>query len=216
MPFGFDGFNRAMSGFNRLPSSEPTKSAAPSDQPQSFQPAEPARAVPISFSQPFNASGKASPFEDITQLGQTSIVHPSFITPSSSGNWEPYNPTNAGALLRDIRPLTPEERRYFEAQEVDLATGKENTVAGLKALVSAHADASQITRSTIEARVAVAKEDLKTGQTLASGVTSMLELAPGWAGIKAALGNSFDESAHKQKLSVAEATGQLYASLGAG
>lgn len=214
MAFGFDRFNQSMSGFSSLPS-EPTKSAAPpSGQQEPSRPTESARAVPVSFSQPFNASGKGSPFEDITQLGQVSVVDPSFLTPSSSGNWVPYNPTNAGALLRDIRPLTPEERRYFEAQQVDLANGKENTVAGLKALVAAHADASEITRTTITSRVAVAREDLKTGKTLADGVTAMLDLAPGWAGVKAALGSSFDESAHQQKLSVAGVTGQLYASLG--
>ena len=214
MPFGFDRFDQTMDRMNeRFP--EPTKSAAPPpEQPEPPRPAETSRAVPVSFSQPFNAAGGGSPFEDLNPLSQVSIVDPSFLTPSSSGNWQPYNPTNAGSLLRDIRPLTVEERRYYEAQAVDLETGREETVKGLKSLVAAHRDASEITRTTINARVDVAKEDLATGKVLATGVTTMMGLAPDWAKIKSQLGYSLDESAHKQKLSVAGVTGQLYASLG--
>jgi hypothetical protein len=191
MPFNFSGFERHIDRFNEqwdniLPS-EPTKSAAPPpDQPESPRPAEPTRAVPVSFSQSFN----------------------------SSGSWQVYNPTNAGNIVREIRPLTQEERWQFEAMEIDLENAREATVAGLTALVKGHQHASTITREVIEARVKVAEEDLKTGQTLSNGVVSMMELAPGWAKAKAALGTALGESAHKQKLTVAQVTGQLYAALG--
>ncbi len=217
MPFGFDGFNNARSGFNRLPS-EPTKSAAPPDDRPVSGPAQSSRAVPTSFSQPFTAAagfGGATPFEDISQLGNVNVVPSGFITPGSSGSWEAYDPMQAGASLREIRPFSVQERQSFEAQAVDLAIGKEQTLLGLKALVQGHKDSSAITRETIKARVAVSREDLQTATVLSDGVVDLLGDAPAWAKIKAQLGKAYGESGHQQKLSVAGVTGALYSSLGA-
>ncbi len=217
MPFGFNGFDGAKSGFNRLPSDQMKSAAPPDDRPVSGS-ARSSRAVPTSFSQPFTAAsgfGGASPFEDITQLGNVNVIGSNFITPGSSGSWEPYDPMQAGARLREIRPFSVQERQSLEAQAIDLATGKEQTIAGLKALVQGHKDSSAITRESIKARVAVSREDLQTATVFSDSVVTMLGDAPEWAKIKAQLGQAYNESGHQQKLSVAGVTGELYSSLGA-
>lgn len=227
MAFNFPGTNQANSNMNkRWP--EPTKSAAPPDEPAPSGRSSPtstlpppaartgSQAVPVSFPQPYTASGGMTPFEDLGGLGQVNVVPSGFITPSSSGSWEVYDPMQGGALLRQIRPYSIEERRGLEAQAASLAVAAPNTVAALKALVDGRRDASIITKASVSARAQAAKIDLETGKAMATAATDMMELAPGWAELKAQMRQTLGESNHQQQISVAGVTGEIYQALGAG